>query len=224
MQKRLDWKQFGQFLSILLNVFTVIRDTFKQMGVGLEIIPWLVGGGREVFIRGFLEPLGEEFLAATSSSLKVQKIIEGIQLTPLLHKASLCLEFRRKKIRTNQAAADLLELLDPVALMQQIVDLVVVTVADLGLKTGATREQIYKRALERGYKLCSGKFAPFLRMQYEQPCGERLYIAMEPWCIAGINRIFCVAHGSEGYVFEALFSDPPYGWDSDTKWVFALLK
>ncbi|MCH8162645.1 MAG: hypothetical protein IIA99_00905, partial [Proteobacteria bacterium] len=46
------------------------------------------------------------------------------------------------------------------------VDLVVVSVSELGFKDGATRADIYKRAKELGWELCSAEVGPQLRLQY----------------------------------------------------------
>mgnify|MGYP001356901996 CR=1 FL=1 len=61
MKKELDWKDVGQFISFLVSVFVIIRDTFKKMKIGIEIIPWLTGEGKEIFEK-FLKSLGEEWL------------------------------------------------------------------------------------------------------------------------------------------------------------------
>ncbi|MDO8496618.1 MAG: hypothetical protein Q7S43_04205 [bacterium] len=61
--KKLDWKALGKFISVLLGFFTIIRETFAKMGVGIEIVEWLIGDGRKVFIEEFLSPLGKKFLA-----------------------------------------------------------------------------------------------------------------------------------------------------------------
>lgn len=75
MKKQLDWKQIGQFFSVLLSVFTIIRDTFKEMQVGIEIIPWLVGDGREYFVEKFLKPLGTEFLSTRRIEVLSETVI-----------------------------------------------------------------------------------------------------------------------------------------------------
>ena len=60
------------------------------------------------------------------------------------------------------------------------VDLVKVTVAELGFKKGARRDQIYERAKELGLELCAPEVGPQLRLQYQdQPNGEWLLIGME---------------------------------------------
>lgn len=61
------------------------------------------------------------------------------------------------------------------------IDLVNISVAELGFKGGATRKDIYDRALELGLRLCPAEVGPQLRLQYaDQPKGEWLRVAMEP--------------------------------------------
>lgn len=60
MKKTLNWKEAGQFFAVLVNLFTVIRDTLKPMAIGIEIIPWLIDEGKEFFIET-LKHLGENF-------------------------------------------------------------------------------------------------------------------------------------------------------------------
>lgn len=62
MKKDLDWKGVGQFIAFLVSVFAIIRDTFKKMKIGIEIIPWLTENGKEIFKKS-LTSLGEEWLA-----------------------------------------------------------------------------------------------------------------------------------------------------------------
>lgn len=62
--KVLNWKEVGRVFSVFLNLFAVIRDTFTVQGIGLEIIGWVTGEGKDAFIEKFLKPLGEAFLAA----------------------------------------------------------------------------------------------------------------------------------------------------------------
>ncbi|MFA6551472.1 MAG: hypothetical protein WCV41_03025 [Patescibacteria group bacterium] len=64
MKKKLDWKAMGQFCAVLLNVFAIIRSTFEQMKIGIEIIPWLTGDGKKFFVEEFLKPLGNKFVTA----------------------------------------------------------------------------------------------------------------------------------------------------------------
>jgi len=60
--KKLDWKSLGQFVSVLVSLFALIRDTLAKAGVGIEILPWLLDEGKDVFVTEFLESLGAKFL------------------------------------------------------------------------------------------------------------------------------------------------------------------
>jgi hypothetical protein len=69
----------------------------------------------------------------------------------------------------------------PLAHAPRAIDLVVVSVAQLGFSKEASRAEIFARAKELGLQLCPPEVGPILRLQYpEQPVGEFLRIAMEP--------------------------------------------
>jgi hypothetical protein len=60
----LGWKAFGKLNSLINNLFAICRDTFVKMGIGLEILEWIVQDkdGSEVFVEDFLKPLGDKYL------------------------------------------------------------------------------------------------------------------------------------------------------------------
>ncbi len=62
MKKTLNWKEVGRFFSVLISVFTIIRDTLKKMEVGVEILEWLIWGDGKEFFNKTLKQLGEKFL------------------------------------------------------------------------------------------------------------------------------------------------------------------
>jgi hypothetical protein len=69
----------------------------------------------------------------------------------------------------------------PLARTPVAIDLVVVSVAQLGFPRDASRAAIFARAKELGLQLCPPEVGPLLRLQYvDQPIGELLRIAMEP--------------------------------------------
>ncbi len=79
------------------------------------------------------------------------------------------------------------------------VDLVSVSVADLGLEDGVSREVAYGRAQELGLKTCPHDAAPMLRLKYHnQPNGETLIVATEPLGDATDPKLFAVARGAHG--------------------------
>ncbi len=59
---KLDWKSLGQMNSAFLNLYTNIRDTLIEKGVGIEIVGWLLGEGKKSFVSA-LEALGSEYVA-----------------------------------------------------------------------------------------------------------------------------------------------------------------
>jgi len=105
------------------------------------------------------------------------------------------------------------------------VDLVNVSVAELGFKKGATRADIYKRALELGLELCPAEVGPQLRLQYkDQPRGEWLRIGMEPLADSdGYPNVFDVVHGV-GELWLYGLGHPGYFWRGDNRFVFVRRK
>lgn len=102
------------------------------------------------------------------------------------------------------------------------VDLVVLSVAELGFKDGASRKDIYKRALKLGLELCPAEIGPQLRLQYkDQPNGEWLLIGMEPITASdGRLRVFSVEHDAHGLWLLGSFGGPASFWGGAGRWVF----
>lgn len=77
MKTKLDWSSLGQFFSTVLSLFTVIRNTFEGMRVGMPIVPWLLNGEGKMALTACLTELGLRYRAAmqveavTSHSLRV---------------------------------------------------------------------------------------------------------------------------------------------------------
>jgi hypothetical protein len=103
------------------------------------------------------------------------------------------------------------------------VELVVVSVAELGFKDGATRADIYKRANELGLDLCPNEVGPQLCLQYrDQPKGEWLLIAMEPIIDSDDGlRVFDVKrNGDGGQWLDGCSGGPDHFWGAGYRWVF----
>lgn len=99
------------------------------------------------------------------------------------------------------------------------VDLVKVTVAELGFKKGAQRDQIYTRAKEFGLELCPPEIGPRLRLH--QPNGELIFIGMEPIRDSdGYLRVFHVVHDGNDQWLGSRYGDPGPVWSAGTQWVF----
>jgi hypothetical protein len=54
---KIDWKQIGRFISIIVKLFSHLTETFKKLNVGPEILEWITGDGKEIFETEFLVPL-----------------------------------------------------------------------------------------------------------------------------------------------------------------------
>ena len=104
------------------------------------------------------------------------------------------------------------------------VDLVKVTVAELGFKKGARRDQIYDRAKEFGLELCPPEVGPQLRLQYQdQPNGEWVFIGMEPITDSdGDLNVFHVKRNGSGLWLHGAWGYPDYVWSPGRQWVFRL--
>ena len=102
------------------------------------------------------------------------------------------------------------------------VNLVVVSVAELGFKEGATRKDIYERAISLGLELCPNEVGPQLRLQYkDQPNGEWLRIAMEPISVSdGDLSIFHVGHDDGDLWLDGRHGDPDHFWYGLDRFVF----
>ena len=102
------------------------------------------------------------------------------------------------------------------------VDLVVVTVGELGFKDGARRDVLYARAIELGLQLCPAEVGPALRLLYkDQPRGEWLRIGMEPITASvGCPGVFGVGHGSDVRWLHNYYGSADIIWRADHRWVF----
>ena len=127
--------------------------------------------------------------------------------------------------KVSDWAKDLLKrakFLASVALKEIEADLVIVTVAELGFKDGATFKEICDKAIELGLLLCPAEVGPQLRLQYQnQPIGEWLYIAMEAITDSGqYLRLFVVERGSGGLYLGGDRGSPGLFYDGGYRFVF----
>jgi hypothetical protein len=102
------------------------------------------------------------------------------------------------------------------------INLVILSVKDLGFPQGATRQQIYDRAQELGLEIVPQEAGPQFRLQYEdQPMGEYLLIGSEPLAdSSGDPRVFSVTHDHNGRWFGSDDGGPGIHWSGDRRWVF----
>ena len=103
------------------------------------------------------------------------------------------------------------------------VDLVKVTVGELGFKDGARCDNIYERAKELGLELCPPEVGPQLRLQYnDQPLNEWVLIGMESIRNSGgdLLGVFGVGRNVVGLWLGSDYGGPGGVWGADYRWVF----
>lgn len=102
------------------------------------------------------------------------------------------------------------------------VDLVNVSVGELGFKRGAERRDIIAKALSLGLELCPNEVGPQLRLQYaDQPRGEWLLIGMEPITGSGGGLdVFGVGHDDDELWLSGDCGYADGIWDADDRFVF----
>ena len=104
------------------------------------------------------------------------------------------------------------------------VELVQVSIAELGYEYGAARRDIYERAQNLGLRLCPAEVGPYLRIQYvEQPEGEQILIAMESVFISSrTSGSFAVLGRTEycGPALDGIDNRPEDFWNANSRWIF----
>lgn len=101
-------------------------------------------------------------------------------------------------------------------------ELVVLSVAELGFTNGATFAQIVEQAKQLELDLCPAEVGPVLRLVYkDQLRGEWLLVAMEPIADSdGRSSVFDVDHDGDGLCLCTGWFDPGLVWRLGSRWVF----
>jgi len=103
-------------------------------------------------------------------------------------------------------------------------DLVALSVTELGFKKDARLDRVYAKAKKLGLDLCPAEVGPALRLAYpRQPIGDWLRIAMEPipdW--DGAFKVFEVAHDGNGRRLRSDHATPSTIWTLDVRCIFVL--
>lgn len=104
--------------------------------------------------------------------------------------------------------------------------LIILTVADLGFKTSATRNQIFERADALGLELCPPDTGPNYRIKYkDQPQGEYFRIGMKPITDSnGYPRVFNLHRFDGGLWLDYGGAYPSRAWSPDGGFVFRFRK
>jgi hypothetical protein len=103
------------------------------------------------------------------------------------------------------------------------VDLVVVSVGELGFKSSALYSEICERAQALGLGLCAPEVGPALRLAYEdQPRGERLIVATAPFAASGdeVGLFSMEISGGGGLWLRGDCGPVDRFWELDRRFVF----
>jgi hypothetical protein len=109
---------------------------------------------------------------------------------------------------------------------KQSLDLVVLSVKELGFPQGAQLKVIYEAADKRDLDKCPAEAGPQLRRQCpDQPSGEELIMAMEPIKDSdGDLYLFSVGHDGDDRWLLADYGRPDDFWNADNRFVFVRRK
>lgn len=137
-------------------------------------------------------------------------------------------ELKGKGFRVSEYARDMLESQDFKTLKSpQGIDLVRLTVKDLGFDRVATTDQIYERAQKLGLELCPAEVGLRLRLSYiDQPLGEWIVIGMEqiPHRLGGPSVFWLERHGDGLWLDGRFAGTVTKGWLHEAVFVFSLRK
>jgi hypothetical protein len=112
------------------------------------------------------------------------------------------------------------KLASKVATEKTEVDLVKVTVAELGFKKGARYGQIWERARELGLEPCSPEVGPQLRLQYQDQPNEEMIIVVMTAITVTLPAIFVVERRHPGLWLTSIDISSDSFWDADYRLVF----
>jgi hypothetical protein len=106
------------------------------------------------------------------------------------------------------------------------IDLVRLTVADLGFPKGATTQEIFDKAIALGLELCPPEVGPYYRLQYtNQPMHEWIRVGMKPIIGRGGNpRVFVVYRVGDGAWLSGNWALPMDEWNADSQFMFRIRK
>lgn len=142
------------------------------------------------------------------------------------NKMELGLELNKENIKMSKTANEML-LNNDFRTLKNIekIDLVVLTVNNLGFPKGATKDEIYKKAEELGLELCPAETGPYVRLLYNG--------ASWSWILVGMNEIndnknephiFSMDCDDEGLWLSSCNVKSSRIFDASSFFVFRLLK
>lgn len=155
------------------------------------------------------------------------RIMTSQQIKPLitLQPATLAKEefFKQAKSHKINISAYAREMIDQMTdfNLTEPVELVVVSVSELGFSDLTTTQAIYDKAQEIGLELVPPAAALHARLHYlGQPAGEWLYVAMKPITVSGAPRVFELWRAASSLWLRNEWAGPDRRWDPPGRFVF----
>jgi hypothetical protein len=203
----------GGFIDKLITAFQ------KCGGTDDDLHQLLVGSKSEEFVAKVTN-LAMEMVKGAKP---VFPIFKTITLGVCKSVKAYCEALTKAGLRIGGWASDILKQIQASQSQVQL-DLVALSVAELGFKDAVSLDQIYARAKEFGLELCPPEVGPALYLVYaKQPYGEYLRIAMEPITApAGALRLFEVNHDGADQWLGANCGNPGNLWNLGDRFVFVL--
>lgn len=208
-------RQKSEFLSALGILFEIFRLLVNDI---------LAAGGSDEDIRrigtdsNLREKLVEVVLAAKGVVFPPWRtIVLGVHKSADEYRTAL----KAKGFQLSDWASDILGKIT-FSEKEISVELVKVSVAELGFNRNTSLRDILAKAQELGLGLCEPEIGPALREQYsDQPHGEYLWIGMEPVRDSDdYPLVFDVRHDDDARWLYASWDGLDFVWDPDGHFVF----
>ena len=219
MSKKKDVPLLMSAAGVIGGFIEKLVAKFRVLGALDQLYELLVGDKSDDFISQIVD-LAMKMVNKTKPAFPIFKTITlGIHKSVKAYREALT----NAGFRIGDWASDILKKVQ-VSQSEIQLDLVILSVAELGFKEATRLDRIYAKAKELGLELCSPEVGPALRLAYpDQPYGEWLRIAMEP--LAGSDdslRVFKVVYGHDGRWLHSRYGLPDDLWLPGSRWVFVL--
>lgn len=217
-------EMMGSGAALLSTFWSLFTKEVTELGGTAEDLRRLTKPEGAPLIADFAKRLVEASKTSAKTEFQTWKTIKlGTRKSAGLLREAL----EAAKFRIGDWASDLLnQKTFTIASEERELELVQVTVAELGFPEGATRKEIYEAALAAGLNLCPPEVGPQLCLQYpDQSLNEWMQIGMDPIAYSDGNlHVFSVGHNDDGRWLHSNSGNPGSRWDADDRWVFARSK
>jgi len=196
---------------------TSIRQVKKFLGMVVENMPEM----DKDTMQGWIEnPTGLKKVLA-EALLPPLEIWKTVKIGSFSNTDAIREDIKKAGMKIGDYANDILDKFSLPVEGETEINLVLLSVDDLGFINGAKYSEICRRAKEFGLELCPPEVGPQLRLQYkDQPDGQWVTIAMEPITDSGGDPLlFGVGRRSDDLW---LFGNSDRFWNSTRQFAFVL--